>query len=574
MVYNLSFPLSFPLQYSLTCGGDAKDIFGRLKDCGALVARDSRLIDSSNTGRPILQGAAMSFDGATQSVTAAHLVGTETVVSSHGTSTPTVNAGSIAFSAGTCALLELSDGTLYEMQERQGSIAYDSSGAGNRGVYVNDPPSVTDNTIPIDPANERGMSGRMWFDPASNDRVVFAPMLLTSSSVISLKATFIFGSDSFSLDPGMWGYTTNSQTGFFLEAVGTKIAVTDNSGTLRNINLNVTLVPDVKYVIEITNEGGNWAIYINDIKVNTNSALIGDTTINRIGRARFKNANGLIYDVSTNLDGTLSSYLGTGNTDADWLDQIGSNDGTVVGGEFYPVLARSDDPSTDVLGNPTQWQGSAYPVRPVERQSNGRSFDGATQSVTFPSLIGTETVTSSFGTSTPTVSAGTISFTAGTCAGVTLSTGLVIPLSDELGVCYSTTGAVSGTYVGSPPVIKQDEYHFNISNGFSTTGGDKIPADVAGNGLDVNGGTLTNPARSDSHNGAETELDFYNVATDGGTTPAVLASGVAITDYTFGDSVSNPLFERSISSVLEDRHTLFGDVLTGDCLADATAYTT
>ena len=27
-------------------------------------------------------------------------------------------------------------------------------------------------------------------------------------------------------------------------------------------------------------------------------------------------------------------------------------------------LALSDDPSTDVLGNPTQWQGSAYPVEP------------------------------------------------------------------------------------------------------------------------------------------------------------------------------------------------------------------
>ncbi|GAF79488.1 unnamed protein product, partial [marine sediment metagenome] len=70
--------------------------------------------------------------------------------------------------------------------------------------------------------------------------------------------------------------------------------------------------------------------------------------------------NGLIYDVTVN----GSSYLGTGNQDSDWLDQIGSNDGTVTGGEYFAALSLSDDPSTDVLGNPTQWQGSAYPLLP------------------------------------------------------------------------------------------------------------------------------------------------------------------------------------------------------------------
>jgi len=35
----------------------------------------------------------------------------------------------------------------------------------------------------------------------------------------------------------------------------------------------------------------------------------------------------------------------------------------------------------------------------------------------------------------------------------------------------------------------------------------------------------------------------------------------------------NPMFKRTISSVLEDRHTLFAAVLTGECLETANEYT-
>jgi hypothetical protein len=141
-------------------------------------------------------------------------------------------------------------------------------------------------------------------------------------------------------------------------------------------------------------------------------------------------------------------------------------------------------------------------------------------------------------------------------------------------VTFSTT-AGNHAYIGEG--IEDSDWLDQIgSNNGTVTGGEvlRIPAAEGSNSLDAVGGTLTNPAVSNGpHNDAETELDFYNIATDGGTTPAVLASGVAITDYTFGDSVSNPLFKRSISSVLEDRHTLFAAVLTGDCLETANEYT-
>jgi hypothetical protein len=177
------------------------------------------------------------------------------------------------------------------------------------------------------------------------------------------------------------------------------------------------------------------SVYVDGVLLSSGTILAGDITFGLIGERQVSSPfNGTIYNVNIN---DQASYLGTGNQDSDWLDQIGSNNGTVTGGEVL-----------------------------------------------------------------------------------------------------------------------------------------RIPAAEGSNSLDAVGGTLTNPAVSNGpHNDAETELDFYNIATDGGTTPAVLASGVAITDYSFGDSVSNPLFKRSISSVLEDRHTLFAAVLTGDCLETANEYT-
>ena len=61
----LTFPLTFMLTHGLN-GSEYSTLLLLLAACDPLVARDSRLIDSANTGRPILQGAALSFDGATQ----------------------------------------------------------------------------------------------------------------------------------------------------------------------------------------------------------------------------------------------------------------------------------------------------------------------------------------------------------------------------------------------------------------------------------------------------------------------------------------------------------------------------
>ena len=61
----LTFPLTFMLTHGLN-GSEYSTLLLLLAACDPLVARDSRLISSANTGRPILQGAALSFDGSTQ----------------------------------------------------------------------------------------------------------------------------------------------------------------------------------------------------------------------------------------------------------------------------------------------------------------------------------------------------------------------------------------------------------------------------------------------------------------------------------------------------------------------------
>lgn len=94
----------------------------------------------TNTGRrpndaSLHSSNCLTADG-TLYIAAAHLAGTETVVSSGGTSTPSISAGRIDFTAGTCWDLTLSDGTHYPLSEGWG-VDIGSSTSDNDGVLTN-----------------------------------------------------------------------------------------------------------------------------------------------------------------------------------------------------------------------------------------------------------------------------------------------------------------------------------------------------------------------------------------------------------------------------------------------------
>ena len=238
-------------------GSEYSTLLLLLAACDPLVAMDSRLIDSANTGRPILQGAALSFDGATQNAESPSLITssdtfihasfwlkpnepnfaiffsilhssaddirlvsssnlfrldlddgsvssistTESTISStwrfveiyvadgdnwiefdgvrysgaHPFSLSTLTDGRLALGAkvggtfpATCSIIDAritSDSVNEHWELRDNGLSALTSGTDL--TLVGSPVSVTDNTIPVDPANERGFSGRMWFDGAS-----------------------------------------------------------------------------------------------------------------------------------------------------------------------------------------------------------------------------------------------------------------------------------------------------------------------------------------------------------------------------------------------------------------------
>ena len=88
------------------------------------AATDSTSFGVAKRNAQLRDGPCFSFGG-TEYATNGNLVGTETVVSSEGTSTPTISAGRIDFTAGTCWNLLLSNGSHYAGSERTGIIWHD-----------------------------------------------------------------------------------------------------------------------------------------------------------------------------------------------------------------------------------------------------------------------------------------------------------------------------------------------------------------------------------------------------------------------------------------------------------------
>jgi hypothetical protein len=118
--------------------------------------------------RPVQQGQVCEFDGVDDYISAAHLTGSETVTSSVGTSTPSISAGRIDFTAGKCSNLILSDGTQYNLNHASGTTAYDSSGNGNDGTLQNGAAFVVDNTLPPE-------ADRLNLDGYTDDSGVLKP---------------------------------------------------------------------------------------------------------------------------------------------------------------------------------------------------------------------------------------------------------------------------------------------------------------------------------------------------------------------------------------------------------------
>jgi hypothetical protein len=116
-------------------------------------------------------------------------------------------------------------------------------------------------------------------------------------------------------------------------------------------------------------------------------------------------------------------------------------------------------------------------------------------------------------------------------------------------------GSNDGTVNGSPALLR-------------------IPADTSAPTKDVLGDTLTNPSITDGYNGAETELDAYNIAEGDNPSPATnnnpdLDAIEFGTDFAANDAA----YMRLKSSTENDRLITFADDLTGGDETLAQKYT-
>ena len=219
--------------------------------------------------------------------------------------------------------------------DRQYPVSGPSETKINVSFYLHkDTPS---NPIPSDLLGFANSRNRMYFDGV-NDYVSGLNVSATEGR-ISMKIVVTEPQDSLAHVGGI-RTTINSDEMllvFFLGGLDLSLVVNGSnpfSGPTKTLSLNV------EYEIEIAWGGSSTDFYVDGLLVGTVNRKIftgggfdiGNFNPDTLGFPHFK---GLIYDVKHYSDkaGTylVNQYNGYGNTNADWEDQVSSNDGTVNG---------------------------------------------------------------------------------------------------------------------------------------------------------------------------------------------------------------------------------------------------
>ena len=194
-----------------------------------------------------------------------------------------------------------------------------------------------------------GGSNRMLFDGV-NDYVSF-DLGTFNTSAFSVKGTFNLSfldvaNDLFSQAAGTgtgraWvRVTANGSVTTFLGGAGSTVLAPSGTITVNNshvVELVYTLSPDTLTLIV---DGVSQTPVLRTVEESTGDFYVGTGHTAVAGQ---------IFGTAYNATLNGSTYTGTGNTDADWLDTVGSNNGTVVGS---PALLINPDPTLDVTGLP------------------------------------------------------------------------------------------------------------------------------------------------------------------------------------------------------------------------------
>ncbi len=121
----------------------------------------------------------------------------------------------------------------------------------------------------------------------------------------------------------------NNKDSIYLSSSG-GIGFRIDSSNLLNSNPQLTL--NEKYTVRVTRTNGLVEMYINEVESLTTVTHSGVFSIDRFGFGSTSHFQGLLYNISIYNNGTLISYYGGyGNTNDEWVDQIGFNNGNVIG---------------------------------------------------------------------------------------------------------------------------------------------------------------------------------------------------------------------------------------------------
>jgi len=285
----------------------------------------------------------------------------------------------------------------YNFTEGAGDTAYDVSGNGNHGT-INNASTGTEGAGfwagRIDGEanafnNNNGFSKRVLFDGVDDFVDVFdnetVPAVYQSlSDDITIEAN-IWRASSGGSDAHVWrvaetvaelrqiGTSAGLGIPFSFGVDGDKIAlgVTDDYTTgSENRQANTTLSRFTPYHIKVVISGDNYEFFLDGVSdgsgtftTATGNRSVGanSSTLTFGGRSKDSGVrdsnmvNGVIWGAKISTDSgatVIGSWNGYGNTDADWTDQIGSNNGTVNGSPaLLRIPADTSEPTKDVFGD-------------------------------------------------------------------------------------------------------------------------------------------------------------------------------------------------------------------------------
>ena len=257
--------------------------------------------------------------------------------------------------------------------EKLGATAYDVSGNGYHATWVNSPAYVVQNVFSY--ANTVGHSEYMYFDGVDDyvrlDDVITMPGDFKVSWIQYLES----GSDKVVVGGGTDNFIRWDSTGLLVRINGTIFTFDTEPTYQQALNYSVRRV------------GSNLTLARGGVDVETISGNTDDFLLLEIG-TRFSGVLlgmffGVIANLSVDVGNTGASnheWLGYGNTNDAWLDQIGSNNGTVVGSPSNILIPALTDLTADASGGTLQHQGVAKPRAYADGNScidlNGSSQSG------------------------------------------------------------------------------------------------------------------------------------------------------------------------------------------------------